>query len=102
MVLVSIWISFIIIVGISKSNNVKLFYLSLFMLYLTYLYNVKIPTKLALKQATLLTVPPTILLWYVLYKCNDFLVVSPYNKEVFTGVFLMYTYIIVYILSENN
>ena len=70
------------------------------MLYVTYLYNKKIPTKLTSKQTIILSFIPTSLIWYILYKCNDFLIVYPYNWETFTGIFLLYSYIIIYILSE--
>ena len=70
------------------------------MLYITYLYNQKISIKLTLKQAIVLNIIPTILIWYIFYKCNDFLIIHSYNLETFTGLFLIHSYIIIHILSE--
>ena len=71
--LLIIWISLIIIIGFSKYNNFELIFTSLIMLYITYAYNIKIPTLLSLNYIILIGILPSSIIFYILYKCNEFL-----------------------------
>ena len=100
--LLIIWISFIIIIGIFlKPTNKEFVFISMFMFFLTYICNVKMPIKLSLKYAILISIPSNIIFWYIFYKCNDFLFIEPYSWESFLSVFLVYSYILMYIVFEN-
>ena len=71
--LLIIWISLIVIIGFSKYNNFELIFTSLIMLYITYAYNIKIPTLLSLNYIILIGIVPSSIIFYILYKCNEFL-----------------------------
>ena len=71
--LLIIWISLIVIIGFSKYNNFELIFTSLIMLYITYAYNIKIPTLLSLNYIILIGILPSSIIFYILYKCNEFL-----------------------------
>lgn len=74
----------------------------LFMLYLTYVYNKIFPFKLTFYNIIVLTTPTSILLWWVAYKYNDFLSLDPIDDNVFLVISGIYSYLIIFILSNKK
>ena len=101
MELIIIWSCIIITIGFLKFNNSKYILFSLIMLIVTYIYNILSLTIMSLKHAILLSIIPNSCIWYLAYVCNDFLWVYPYNWESFSTIFLIYSYILLYILCES-
>ena len=96
-----IWVCITIAIGFLKFNSFQYILFSLIILVMTYIYNIIFPTKMSIKHAILFSVIPNSCLWYIAYKCNDFLWVYPYNWESFTSIFLIYSYILMYIAWES-
>ena len=95
-----IWIIFTFIVGFSNFNNTYFILSSFIMFFVVYIYNRIKPTELSLRRAILISIIPNTIFWYIAYRCNDFLWVYPFDWEVFIGIFLIYSYILMYIAWE--
>ena len=94
-----IWISFTIIISFTKLNNSRFIIVNLIMLYITYIYNVKKFTMLSLNNVILISFIPNSLVLYILYKCNKFLWIKPYNYETF--LLIVFYFLICIFLKIN-
>lgn len=101
MELILLWMFVIIQAGFVKFNSNQYILFGLIMFIVTYIYNNKItPTTMSVKNAILLCIIPNTAFWYLAYHCNDFLWVYPYNWHFFIAVFLIYSYVLMYILFD--
>jgi hypothetical protein len=95
-----LWVYITLAVGFLKLNNFQYILFSLIMLCITYIYNKISPVTMSLRHAILLSIIPNSCLWYLAYKCNDFLWIYPYDSNLFIAIFLVYSYILIYIACE--
>ena len=100
MQLLIIWASISITIGFLKLNNTQYILLSLVMLFMTYYIYNELNITMSLKNAILLSIVPNTVIWYIAYKCNDFLWFYPYEWVTFVTVFLIYSYILIYVAWE--
>jgi hypothetical protein len=102
MELLIIWTSISIAIGFLKLSNIQYILLSLVMLFMTYyLYNeLNPPIKMSLRNGILLSIIPNTFICYLAYHCNNFLWVYPYEWGTFIAVFLIYSYILMYVAWE--
>jgi hypothetical protein len=102
MKLLFIWSIFTIIIGFSKLNTIEYILTSLIMLYATQFYNTFKPIKISIKKAITISCLPNVLLWYLAYKCNDFLWLDPYSWLTFISMFCIYIYSLIYIIYAKT
>lgn len=77
--LLVIWLSFIIFIGIfQKISLLHYFFLIILMLWFTYLYNLVKPLQISLKLFILFTTLPSIVMGYITFIYNNFLIVNTY------------------------
>jgi hypothetical protein len=100
MSLIIIWIIFIIFIGFSTMDLPHYSLFSITMLYFTYIHNEIIPIKITPRAFIFSSAIPSGILWYIAYVCNDFLWVHPIRYELFASLFLIYTYMALYIICE--
>ena len=96
-----LWVVTTITLGLLRFNSFQYIMFSVYMLFTTYIYNVLFPTRMSIKHAILFSIIPNSILWYMAYKCNDFLWVYPYNWHSFIAIFLIYSYSLMYIALES-
>ena len=96
MELIIVWTSITITIGYLKFNNEQYIALSIMMFFVTYLN----PTTMSLKNGILISIIPNAFFWYLAYNCNNFLWFYPYEKWLFVTIFLIYSYILIYIFWE--
>jgi hypothetical protein len=102
MKLLIIWASISIAIGFLKFNNIQYILLSLVMLFITYYSYNKLnpPITMSIRNGILLSIIPNTFIYYLAYHCNNFLWVHPYEWGTFGTVFLIYSYILMYIAWE--
>jgi len=101
MQLLIIWAAISIAVGFFKFNNTQYILFSLIMLFVTY-YMYKInTTTMSLKNAILISIIPNTCMWFYVSRCNTFLWVHPYDERVLLTIFLIYSYILMYVALES-
>lgn len=101
--LVLIWSCFILLVSYSEEFNLyQYFFFSNFMLGLTYLYNQISYVNLSLRTTLLLLNIPSLILWYITFVYNDFLAINPISYEFFIGLFLIHSYLILYLILNEE
>ena len=98
--IIIVWIIVTITIGYFKFNTTQFIYASLVMLFLTYYTHHELNTTMSLKNAILLTIIPNAIMWYLAYHCNNFLWIYPLERWVFVSIFLVYSYILMYIVCE--
>jgi hypothetical protein len=102
MELLIIWSIMSITIGFLKLNNTQYISLSLVMLFVTYYaYHKLNSTTMSIKNAISLSIVPNTFMWYLAYHCNNFLWVYPYERGVFISIFLIYSYILMYVAWES-
>ena len=95
-----IWVFITLAIVSIKLTIFQYVLFSLLMLCFTYIYNRIIPITMSIQNAVFLSTIPNACFWYLAYHCNDFLWVYPYNWHSFITVFLIYSYILLYLVWE--
>ena len=72
------------------------------MLGLTYLYNLISLPKISIPMFVATFVAPSALFWYVVFVYNDFLSLSPINREIFVSLFFLYLYMTFLICRQHK
>jgi hypothetical protein len=99
--LIILWLTFILIPGLSPDIDALHYLLfSGTMFYLTYIYNQVNPLILTRRISAFFLSIPSILLWYIAYRYNDFLCINPISEEFFISLMLIYWYALIYTASE--
>lgn len=103
MSLIVIWGSFIISVSyFEELNQYQYLFFSSFMLCLTYFYNQISIISLSLKIYVSVFNIPSLILWYMAFVYNDFLAINPISYELFTTMFFIYAYLILWIIGNSD
>lgn len=101
--LIFIWLISILFIGTLEKIDLFLYFLfSGTMLYLTLVFNLLNPTRLSFRHALFLSTISICLLWYIAFVYNDFLSLNPISNDAFFGMFLIYTYSVLYLSLEQN
>lgn len=101
MILCIVWISFILVIGFSDMMDQPHYLLfSLLMLYFTYLFNNLNPVIMSKRVCTCFLTIPSVIIMYIIYVWNDFLNVEPIKSEFIQIIYILYTYGLIYVISE--
>lgn len=77
--------------------------LFLFMMgYITYIYNSVKPIVLTKRFLAFFMSIPSGLILYIWYTWNWFLNTEPYNQEIVDLVYVLYSYFLIYVMSEYD
>lgn len=99
--LITIWVSFIIIISLFQElTSLDYFLANIVTFCFTYLYNVVNITTISLKTVILIFSIPSFLFWYVAFVYNDFLSLTPLKFEAFISLLFVYIYITLFILCK--
>ena len=101
--LVIIWGCFILLVSYSEEFNLYQYLFSSNLMFgLTYFYNQISCVNLSLRTSLLLLNIPSSILWYITFVYNDFLAINPIPYEFFIGLFLVHSYLILYLILNKE
>ena len=94
------WIGFTFSIGVLRCTKIDFFMVSTIMLCLLQIYNVVQPIEMSIRNIILQSFVPSIIFWYIIYKCNNFLWIYPFDEITIISISLIYFYILIYILIE--
>ena len=96
-----IWFSFIILMGVSETDDSHYFLFCISMLYVTYLYNQILYIKLTPKIFSVIFFIPSVILWWIIYVYNYLLSFNPISDYIMVYIILTYFYLLVYTYWES-
>ena len=99
-ILILIWINFTIGISFREPTDPEYLVMCLIMFYITLLINFLKPINMSFKVSTIFLTIPSIILWYIAYKYNNFLSLDPISEEFIFIIICTYFYAIIYIISE--